>query len=154
MISTQSSSPPGKILKMFDLTSNASKLVKSLFSGSETENMIAAGVVRTIISDITRLYFENKKAQGNGILVFNPEEPSKSKYLTVKDIQQDLAVAEEMMHGSACSMFKKIINFIDKESESDLALVAMIQGTGVALHIIDPKEVNERIDEYSRGLIL
>lgn len=139
---------------MFDLTNNASKLVKSLFSGSETENMIAAGVVRTIISDITRLYFENRKVQGNGILVFNPEEPSKSKFLTIKDLQQDLAVSEEMMHENASNMFKKIISFIEKESDSDLALVAMIHGTGVALHILDPKEVNERIDEYSRGLIL
>jgi hypothetical protein len=39
---------------MFDITKNASQLVKNLFSGTERENMIAAGVVRTIIADITR----------------------------------------------------------------------------------------------------
>lgn len=139
---------------MFDLTKNASQLVKSLFSGTERENMIAAGVVRTIVADITRLYFENKKAQGKGILVFNPEDPSKSKFLTIRDIQEDLAVSEEMMHENACIMFKKIIKFIEQEDEADLALVAMIQPDGVALHILDPKEVNKRIDEFSSGLIL
>lgn len=138
---------------MFDLTQNASQLVKNLFSGSEQENMIAAGVVRTIIADITRLYFENKRANGKGILVFNPEEPSKSKFLTIRDLQEDLAVSEEMMHENACTMFKKIIKFIEKEDEADLALIAMIQADGVALHILDPKEVNKRIDEFSSGLI-
>lgn len=138
---------------MFDLSKDAAYLAKQLFSGSETENMIAAGVMRTILSDITRLYFENKKARGNGILVFNPEDPSASKYLTVKDLDQDLALSEEMMHTQACEMFKKILKFIEKESDSDFALIAMIQQDGVALHLLDPKEANERIDKFTRGLI-
>jgi len=50
-------------------------------------------------------------------------------------------------------MFEKIIKFIEKESEGDLALVALIEGSGVALHILDPKEANTRIDEFKNGLI-
>ena len=116
--------------------------------------MIAAGVMRTILADITRLYFENKRAKGKGILVFNPEDPSASKYLTTEELNQDLALSEEMMHTQACNMFKGVMSFIEKESDSDMALVAMIQKDGVALHLVDPKEANKRIDEFSRGLIL
>jgi len=139
---------------MFDLSKKASGLVKQMFGGSETENMIAAGVMRTILSDITRLYFENKEIKGKGILVFNPENPQKSRYLTVKDLDQDLALAEEMMHEHNCSMFKKIIEFIESKNSLDLALVAMIQLDGVALHIVDPKEVDKRIKEFTRGIII
>ena len=139
---------------MFDLSKKASGLVRQMFGGNERENMIAAGVMRTILADITRIYFENKKTRGKGILVFNGEDPEKSKYLTTKDIDQDLALAEEMMHKQTCHMFKKIIEFIEEKHESDLALVAMIQSDGVSLHVVDPQEANERINEYTRGLII
>ena len=138
---------------MSDLSKNASQLVKNLFSGSETENMIAAGVVRTILSDVIRLYFENKRAKGKGILVFNPESPEDSKYMTVKDLEDDLSVAQEAMDTFTSEMFKRIINFIESEHESDLALLAMIQPNEICLHILDPTEVNKKIDEYSNGLI-
>ena len=49
-------------------------------------------------------------------------------------------------------LFSKIIKIIEKESDSDLALVAMIQYSEIAIHIIDPKEANKKIDEYSNGL--
>jgi len=138
---------------MSDLSGRAKQLIKTLFGGNETENMIAAGVARTIIADITRLYFENRAALGKGILVFNPTDPEKSKYLTVTDLESGLAVAQEMCHEEASEMFQKIIKFIEKESEADLALVALIDGGGVALHILDAKEANTRIDEFKNGLI-
>jgi hypothetical protein len=138
---------------MSDLSGRAKQLIKTLFGGNETENMIAAGVARTIIADITRLFFENRAALGKGILVFNPTDPEKSTYLTVTDLESDLAVAQEMCHEEASEMFQKIIKFIEKESEADLALVALIDGGGVALHILDAKEANTRIDEFKNGLI-
>lgn len=138
---------------MPDLSKSASQLVKNLFSGTETENMIAAGVVRTILSDVTRLYFENKRAKGKGILVFNPEDPENSKYMTVQNLEDDLSVAQEAMDSQTSEMFKRVINFIESEQESDLALLAMIQPNEICLHLLDPVEVNKKIDEYSNGLI-
>ena len=122
---------------MSDLSKGASALIKTLFKGNETERMISAGVVRTILSDMTRLYFENRKAVGKGILVFNPEEPGKSKYMTLNELNDDIAVAQE---------------FFDT-SIFELALVAMLQEEELAIHLIDPEEANKKIDEYSNGLI-
>ena len=139
---------------MSNLSRNATALVKNLFGGNETERMISAGVVRTILSDITRLYFENRAARGEGILVFNPENPEASKYLLKTDLENDLAVAQEGMDEKAEALFSKIIRVIEKESESDLALVAMVQENEIAIHLIDPVEANKKVDELSNSLIL
>jgi hypothetical protein len=137
---------------MFDLSRGATALIKNLFGGNETERMISAGVVRTILSDMTRLYFENRAAMGEGILVFDPESPEQSKYMTKTDLENDLAIAQEGMDQESEKLFSKIIKIIEKESDSDLALVAMIQYSEIAIHIIDPREANKKIDEYSNGL--
>jgi hypothetical protein len=137
---------------MSDLSRGATALIKNLFGGNEKERMISAGVVRTILSDMTRLYFENRAALGNGILVFDPENPEQSKYMTKTDLENDLAVAQEGMDRKAEELFSKVIKVIEKEADSDLALVAMVQRNEIAIHLIDPKEANKKIDEYSNGL--
>lgn len=137
---------------MSDLSRGAAALIKNLFGGNEKERMISAGVVRTILSDMTRLYFENRAALGDGILVFDPENPEQSKYMTKTDLENDLAVAQEGMDQRAEELFSKVIKVIEKETDSDLALIAMVQHNEIAIHLIDPKEANKKIDEYSNGL--
>lgn len=139
---------------MFNLSKKATALTKQLFGGNQVENKIAAGVMRTILSDITRLYFENKQARGKGVLVFNPEEPEKSRFLTVGDLEDDLSVAQEAMNTQMADMLKKVIKVVEKENESDVAIIAMIQLDGIAIHLLDSEEANKRIDEMSSGLIL
>ena len=138
---------------MFNLSKKATALTKQLFGGNQIENKIAAGVMRTILSDITRLYFENKRVRGKGVLVFNPEEPEMSRFLTVGDLEDDLSVAQEAMNTQIADMLKKVIKVVEKENESDVAIIAMIQADGIAIHLLDSEEANKRIDEMSSGLI-
>lgn len=138
---------------MRDLSKGAADLVKHLFKGNEQERMVSAGVVRTILSDMTKLFFDHKVSLGPGILVFNPVEPEKSKYLTKKDIECDLSVAQEQMDKPSENLFKNIIDVVEKEMNSGLALIAMIQDDEIVIHHIDPAEVNKKIDELSNGLI-
>ena len=138
---------------MFNFSKRAAALAKQLFKGNEVENRMAAGVLRTILSDITRLYFEHKKIKGKGILVFNPEKPESSRYVTISDIEDDISIAQEQLNTELSDSLQKIIKLIEKESDSDLALIAMIQPTGIAVHILDTKEANQRIDEIANGLI-
>jgi hypothetical protein len=77
--------------------------------------MISAGVVRTILADMIKLYFEHKTAVGKGVLVFNPVQPELSNYLTVKDLENDLAVAQESMNRELEELFELIIKVIQKE---------------------------------------
>ena len=130
------------------------ELRKMLFSGNESDRMISAGVLRTIFSDITRLYFENKSARGKGILIFNPESPTGSKYIPKRELENDLALAEEDCNESFADGFKKILHVIETKGDEDLALVCMVYDDGLAVNIIDPDSINETIDELSNGLIL
>lgn len=139
---------------MSELSTGAAALVKTLFKGNESERMISAGVVRTILSDMTRLFFENRAARGKGILIFNPNEPEKSKYMTIKDFQDDISIAQEDMDNDCIELFTKMISIIEKEDNSDLALVTMVEGDKIITYQIDPQEANKKIDEYSNGLIL
>jgi hypothetical protein len=129
-------------------------LKQMLFSGGEIDRKISASVVRTIFADITRLYFENKQARGKGILVFNPEQPDKSRYVTTNDIEDDIALAQEACSDSLVESLEMVLKVIEKEAESDIALVATISELGtIAIYPIDPDEINKMIDELSNGLI-
>ena len=142
----------GVVLKMFN-SKKTDQLRKMLFSGNEQDRMISAGVMRTIFSDITRLYFENRQAIGKGCLIFNPEDPAKSKFLSRTDLQRDVALAEEDMNEDFANGFKKILNVIDNHDNDDMAIVVMVYTDGLAVNLIDPERINETIDEISNGLI-
>lgn len=138
---------------MTEFSKNAKKIA-SLFKGSEVERKLSAGILRTIVSDIITLYFENRKALGKGILVFNPQDPSNSSYVTVKELENDLSLAQESMNRDFEELFHRVLNVIDKEDENNFAMVALIEDNYVNVHLLDPDEANERIDEASSGLIL
>lgn len=143
----------GAILKM-SKSKPVQHLKQMLFSGGEIDRMISAGVMRTIFADITRLYFENKQQRGKGILVFNPEKPDKSRYVTTNDIEDDIALAQESCSDPLVESLEMVLKVIEKEAESDIALVATISELGtIAIYPIDPDEINKMIDELSNGLI-
>ena len=97
---------------------------------------------------------ENRKYRGKGILVFNPSEPTASKYCTIQDLEADLAIAQEAMSSDMEEMFHKVIKFVEKESNSGLALVAFYEEDHLELMRLDPEHANEVIDSATNGLIL
>ena len=99
------------------------------------------------------LYEENKKYKGKGILVFNPAEPVASKYCTIQDLEADLSIAQEAMSSDLENMFQKVIKFVEKESDSGLALVAFYEEDHLELMRLDPEYANEVIDSATNGLI-
>lgn len=139
---------------MFDLSTGAKLLKKRLFGESEVNSRIAAGILRTILADITRLYFENVKARGKGLLVFNPENPEASSYLTVDDILNDIALAQEACNPKLEKMLRETLSLIDKEFENELPIIAMIQNDSINIHIIDPEQTDEKINKMVNGLII
>ena len=143
----------GATLNMTEFSKNAQK-IQALFKGTETERMLSAGIIRTILSDMIDIYFRNRSARGPGCLVFNPEDPTSSKYVTTYDLEQDLAIAQEAMDENFSGMFEQVIKVIEKEDNEDVAIVAMIHDDGMHIHLLDAIEANKRIDEASNGLIL
>jgi hypothetical protein len=58
------------------------------------------------------------------------------------------------MDDKAEALFSKVIRVIEKEADSDLALIAMVQANEICVHLVDPIEANKKIDELSNSLIL
>ena len=104
----------GATLNMIEFSKNAQK-IQALFKGSETDRMLSAGIIRTILSDMIDIYFRNRSAVGPGCLVFNPEQPNTSKYISKYELEQDLAIAQEAMDENFSGMFEQVIKVIEKE---------------------------------------
>jgi len=98
---------------------------------------------------------KTNSSDGKGILVFNPEQPDKSRYVTTNDIEDDIALAQEACSDSLVESLEMVLKVIEKEEESDIALVATISELGtIAIYPIDPDEINKIIDELSNGFII
>ena len=69
-------------------------------------------------------------------------------------MKRTLSIAQEAMSSDLEDMFKKVINFVEKESNSGLALVASSKKTHLELMRLDPEHANEVIDSATNGLIL
>ena len=138
----------GTILRgipMPELSQVAQRLKFNLFSGSETKKRMAANVARMIIGDTITLHDEFKTYKGDGALFFNTSNAEASQFLTVKDIQIDMALAEEMMNKDLATFFKKLIKVIEKEKDDPI--VVMLDITGMSIHVLDKNKIDEVLEE-------
>lgn len=126
------------------------QLTQTLFGASEVKTRIGLNAAKMIAGDIVTLYGEFKKASGAGILCFNPYKPDKSSYLTKKDIQRDIALAEEMCDDDTADFLRKTVNIVNKtENRDDAAAVMLISDSGATLHIVDLEETENRLKKIA-----
>lgn len=136
---------------MADLSQVAQQLKHNLFAGTEVKKRMAAGVARMIIGDIITLHDEFKKYKGDGALFFNTSNAEASQYLTVKDIQTDMALAEEMMNKDLATFFKKLLKVIEKESENSDPIVVMLDVNGMSIHVLNKDKIDEVLEEQANS---
>lgn len=133
---------------------NSERLASKLFSKSEVQNKIAVNTVKMIVGDIVTLYQEFRKAEGLGALFFNPVTPENSSYMTIKDVQNDIVLAEELMDDDLRDFLKKILRVIEDEQEQETAIVILINNQTMSIHIIDLNtvdvQIKELVDAFSR----
>jgi hypothetical protein len=133
---------------------NSERLASKLFSKSEVQNKIAVNTVKMIVGDIVTLYQEFRKAEGLGALFFNPVTPENSSYMTIKDVQNDIVLAEELMDDDLRDFLKKILRVIEDEQEQETAIVVLINNQTMSIHIIDlntvDTQIKELVDAFSR----
>lgn len=140
---------PGPLLPVIKMKQSkaSEKLASTLFGASEVKNRIAMNAVKMIVGDIATLYNEFKTAEGAGALLFNPEFPEKSQYMALRDIQRDLALAEELMDDALKQFLQKVQTLVVKESSTDKPIVVMITSESMSVHVIDLNETEERLKE-------
>ena len=135
------------IINMAEPTPNAVQLAKKLFGKSEAQNRMSLSTVKMILADIHTLYKEFKDAEGAGALFFHPSSPDQSQYMTIKDMQGDIALAEEIMDKALTEFLRKILTIIEKEDESDKPIVVMINEGGMSVHVLDLESADKMLDQ-------
>jgi len=133
-------------------SNTANNLAKKIFSKSEVQNQIAVNVVKMIVGDIVTLYEEFRSAEGLGALFFNPIAPENSSYMTIKDIKNDIILAEEIMDEDLKDFLKKLLNIVDKEQDNKQAIVILINKKTMSIHLIDLNSVDTQIKELVDAL--
>jgi len=133
-------------------SNTANNLAKKIFSKSEVQNQIAVNVVKMIVGDIVTLYEEFRSAEGLGALFFNPIAPENSSYMTIKDIKNDIILAEEIMDEDLKDFLKKLLNIVDKEQDNKQAIVILINNQTMSIHLIDLNSVDTQIKELVDAL--
>jgi len=136
-------------IPMPNLSQVAQRLKYNLFSGSEAKKRMAAGVARMIIGDIVTLHDEFKTYKGEGALFFNTSNAEASQFLTVRDIQTDMALAEEMLNNDLAKFFKKLIKVIEKEKDDPI--VVMLDVQGMSIHVLNKNKIDEVLDEQVKS---
>lgn len=146
----------GPRLQVTDMSlhEGSQKLASKIFSKSELQNKIALSTVKLIVGDIITLYSEFRKAEGPGALFFNPMLPENSTYMSVKEIKNDIILAEEIMDNDLKAFLEKLLNIVNKKEDNDEAIVVMINNQTMSIHLIDlnsvEEQLNELVDAFSR----
>ena len=131
---------------MTKLSKIAEQLKYNLFSGSETKRRMANNVVRMIIGDVATLYEEFRTHEGDGALFFNPSNPDHSQFLTLTDIQNDIALAQEVLDEDLVSFLTKLQNVVKRESGSGEPIVVMVSQHGMTVHVLDRTKIDEILE--------
>jgi hypothetical protein len=132
---------------MLNLGKTAKKLAATIFGTDEIKNRVAKSTMKLLLSDIATLSAEFAAAKGDGALFFNPSKPSQSQYMTLKDIQTDVARAEEFCDAPMAEFLKKLMNLVQKEDVKKNPVIVMASYSGLTVHQIDLDSIDERIEQ-------
>jgi hypothetical protein len=67
--------------------------------------------------------------------------------MTLKDIQTDVARAEEFCDAPMAEFLKKLMNLVQKEDVKKNPVIVMASYSGLTVHQIDLDSIDERIEQ-------
>ena len=135
------------------MTSDHTKaLGQKLFGKSEVQDKISKNALKIILGDIVTLYSEFRTAKGLGALFFNTTEPSNSLYMTIKEIYNDIIVAEELIDSDTKQFLQSVLNIVEKNSDNTTPIVVMVGAKGLSVHLLDLDSVNDNIEKHVQNI--
>ena len=135
------------------MTSDHTKaLGQKLFGKSEVQDKISKNALKIILGDIVTLYSEFRTAKGLGALFFNTTEPSNSLYMTIKEIYNDIIVAEELIDSDTKQFLQSVLNIVEKNSDNTTPIVVMVGAKGLSVHLLDLDLVNDNIEKHAQNI--
>ena len=135
------------------MTSDHTKaLGQKLFGKSEVQDKISKNALKIILGDIVTLYSEFRTAKGLGALFFNTTAPSNSLYMTIKEIYNDIIVAEELIDSDTKQFLQSVLNIVEKNSDNTTPIVVMVDAKGLSVHLLDLDSVNDNIEKHAQNI--
>lgn len=135
------------------MTSDHTKaLGQKLFGKSEVQDKISKNALKIILGDIVTLYSEFRTAKGLGALFFNTTAPSNSLYMTIKEIYNDIIVAEELIDSETKQFLQSVLNIVEKNSDNTTPIVVMVAAEGLSVHLLDLDSVNDNIEKHAQNI--
>lgn len=135
------------------MTSDHTKaLGQKLFGKSEVQDKISKNALKIILGDIVTLYSEFRTAKGLGALFFNTTAPSNSLYMTIKEIYNDIIVAEELIDSETKQFLQSVLNIVEKNSDNTTPIVVMVDAKGLSVHLLDLDSVNDNIEKHAKDI--
>lgn len=135
------------------MTSEHTKaLGQKLFGKSEVQDKISKNALKIILGDIVTLYSEFRTAKGLGALFFNTTAPSNSLYMTIKEIYNDIIVAEELIDSDTKQFLQSVLNIVEKNSDNTTPIVVMVDAKGLSVHLLDLDAINDNIEKHAQDI--
>ena len=135
------------------MTSDHTKaLGQKLFGKSEVQDKISKNALKIILGDIVTLYSEFRTAKGLGALFFNTTAPSNSLYMTIKEIYNDIIVAEELIDSDTKQFLQSVLNIVEKNSDNTTPIVVMVDAKGLSVHLLDLDAINDNIERHAQDI--
>lgn len=135
------------------MTSDHTKaLGQKLFGKSEVQDKISKNALKIILGDIVTLYSEFRTAKGLGALFFNTTAPSNSLYMTIKEIYNDIIVAEELIDSETKQFLQSVLNIVEKNSDNTTPIVVMVDAKGLSVHLLDLDAINDNIEKHAQNI--
>jgi hypothetical protein len=135
------------------MTSDHTKALRQkLFGKSEVQDKISKNALKIILGDIVTLYSEFRTAKGLGALFFNTTAPSNSLYMTIKEIYNDIIVAEELIDSDTKQFLQSVLNIVEKNSDNTTPIVVMVDAKGLSVHLLDLDAINDNIERHAQDI--
>ncbi len=129
----------------------AKALAKKIFGNKKEKDKFATTTASLIVGDMITLYAEFKKARGAGALFMNPECPEQSVYLTLKEIHNDVSVAEEFGNNELVDVLKRLINVAQNSGEDD-AVIVTVDSNVLSAHVLNMTKSKEQLNNFAERM--
>ncbi len=129
----------------------AKALAKTIFGNKKEKDRFAATTASLIVGDMITLYDEFRKARGAGALFMNPECPEQSTYLTLKEIHNDMSVAEEFGNNELAGVLKRLINVAQNSDEGD-AVIVTVDSNLLSAHVLNMTKAKEQLSNFAERM--
>jgi hypothetical protein len=72
--------------------------------------------------------------------------------MTIKEIYNDIIVAEELIDSDTKQFLQSVLNIVEKNSDNTTPIVVMVDAKGLSVHLLDLDAINDNIEKHAQDI--